>query len=275
MSRPLTMPRGLSVALIDWPETRTCRPVRLPSASRPADELALRDRPVEVVRLVLLAAPDQLDRDAGEFLGDGGGLPGVVLRAAAPAEAAAEVVPVHLALGRAERRTPPTAPRATPRGSASAPRHSALSAVSLHGGVHHLHAGVREERRRIDRLDLLRRLVDRLQRIAVLAVAVGRGGGEAFLEHARRCWRWRRCRCRPRPRRSAARRAPSWRATRCRRRRRRRCRSTFTTFFTPGMPATFDCVEALHLAAEHRAVLDRGVQHAGQLDVDRDRPCCR
>ena len=27
-------------------------------------------------------------------------------------------------------------------------------------------------------------------------------------------------------------------------------------------------VEALHLAAEHRAILDRGAQHAGQLEVD-------
>ena len=40
---------------------------------------------------------------------------------------------------------------------------------------------------------------------------------------------------------------------------------TFTTFFTPGMPPTFDFVDAHHLAAEHRAGLDRGVEHAGSL----------
>jgi hypothetical protein len=63
------------------------------------DQPALRDRPVEVVRLVLLAAPDQLHRHAGKLLGDRDGLARVVLAAAAAAEAAAEVVPVHLALG--------------------------------------------------------------------------------------------------------------------------------------------------------------------------------
>ncbi len=61
-------------------------------------ELALRDRPVEVVRHVLLAAPDHLDRNVGEVLGDGDGLMDVVLRAAAPAEAAADVGPIDLAL---------------------------------------------------------------------------------------------------------------------------------------------------------------------------------
>ena len=44
---------------------------------------------------------------------------------------------------------------------------------------------------------------------------------------------------------------------------------TFTTLFTPGMPAILALVEAHELAAEHRAVLDRGAQHARQLDVDR------
>src|SRR5216117_3594048 len=61
-------------------------------------ELALRNRPVEVVRLILLAAPDQLDGYAGELLRDGDRLARVVLRAAAPAESASENVLVHLAL---------------------------------------------------------------------------------------------------------------------------------------------------------------------------------
>ena len=45
---------------------------------------------------------------------------------------------------------------------------------------------------------------------------------------------------------------------------------TFTTFFTPGMLGDLGVVEALDLAAEHRAILDRRAQHAGQLDVDRE-----
>src|SRR5712691_878832 len=62
---------------------------------------ALRDRAEEVVRLILFAAPDQLDRDAGrQLLGDLDRLADVVLGAAAPAEAAAEVDAVDLALGK-------------------------------------------------------------------------------------------------------------------------------------------------------------------------------
>jgi hypothetical protein len=35
-----------------------------------------------------------------------------------------------------------------------------------------------------------------------------------------------------------------------------------------GPARDFGLIEALHLAAEYRAVLDGGAQHAGQLDVD-------
>src|SRR5262249_33406695 len=61
-------------------------------------EPALRDRPEEIVRLVLLAAPDQLDRDSGKLLRDRHRLVHVILRAAAPAETAAKVHLVDLAL---------------------------------------------------------------------------------------------------------------------------------------------------------------------------------
>jgi hypothetical protein len=60
---------------------------------------ALRDRPEEVVRLVLLTAPDQLDRHARKLFGDRHRLVHVILRAAAPTEPAAEVGPVDLAFG--------------------------------------------------------------------------------------------------------------------------------------------------------------------------------
>src|SRR5207247_10801807 len=69
-------------------------------------QLALRDRPVEVVRLVLLAGPDQLHRDTWELLGDGDRLARVILRAAAPAEAAAEVELVALASVHRQSRLP-------------------------------------------------------------------------------------------------------------------------------------------------------------------------
>src|SRR5207253_625436 len=59
-------------------------------------EFALGDRPEVVVLHVLFAAPDQLHRDTGKLLGDGDGLARVVLRAAAPPEAAAEVELVDL-----------------------------------------------------------------------------------------------------------------------------------------------------------------------------------
>src|SRR5262249_58437353 len=62
-------------------------------------EPALRDRPEEIVRLVLLATPDQLDWDSGELLRDRHRLVDVILRAAAPAETAAEVHLVDLAFG--------------------------------------------------------------------------------------------------------------------------------------------------------------------------------
>ena len=51
--------------------------------------------------------------------------------------------------------------------------------------------------------------------------------------------------------------------------------STCTTFLTPGMPVDLGGVEALHLAAEHRAILDRGVEHARQLEVDAVDLSCR
>ena len=83
---------------------------------------ALRDRAVEVVRLILLAAPDQLDRNAGKLLGDDDRLAHVVLRAAAPAEAAAEVIAVDLALVRAAGPTLPTVRRARLPDSELAPK---------------------------------------------------------------------------------------------------------------------------------------------------------
>ena len=65
---------------------------------KPGAQFALRDWAVEVMRHVLLAAPDHLDWRAGKLLGNRHRLARVVLIAAAPAKAAAEVMFVNLAL---------------------------------------------------------------------------------------------------------------------------------------------------------------------------------
>ena len=90
-----------------------CSAVTLPCASSPARQLALRDRVVAAVRHVLLARPDQLDRRARHLLGDRHRLAHPVVHRAAPAEAAAEVQLVDLALA-------PAAGRPLRRSAASA-----------------------------------------------------------------------------------------------------------------------------------------------------------
>src|SRR5207253_10195884 len=106
----------------------------------------------------------------------------VILRAAAPAEAAAEVMTVALAFG--ERHAGGFRQRRD-RGLGVLGRHPQLGLVGRepHGGVHHLHAGMRQERRAVDRLHLPGGARDRRLGVAVLPVSVGGGGGEAFLEH--------------------------------------------------------------------------------------------
>ena len=69
-----------------------------------------------------------------------------------------------------------------------------------------------------------------------------------------------------RPIRSASRRARLWRATRYRRRRRPRV-ADLHHFLHALHAVDLAPVEARQLAAEHRALLDRGVEHAGHLEV--------
>jgi hypothetical protein len=87
----------------------------------PGGELALRDRPIEVVRHVLFAAPDHLHRDAGKLLGDRHRLSHVVLRPAATSEPAAEHGPCRPRTAQAGAPIPPIAQRAKLRRSAWAP----------------------------------------------------------------------------------------------------------------------------------------------------------
>ena len=65
---------------------------------QPRRQLALGDGMIGAVRHVLFARPDQLDRRAGELLGDHHRLADIIVEGAAPAEAAAEMQLVDVAL---------------------------------------------------------------------------------------------------------------------------------------------------------------------------------
>ena len=233
----------------------------------PGRELAHRDRPEEVVGLVLLARPDRLHRNAREFLGHRHRLADVVLGAAAPAEAAAEIVAIDLALRERQARF---RRQCRERGFQVLRRRPAFRLVGrdAHGGVHHLHAGMREERRRIGRLDLLRRAGDRRQRVAVAPVAIGLGRGEAGLEMlgdggARHLGVVALV---PDDRQRVERglRLPPGVGD-------DRDRGVLHPhdLADAGHLGDLGLVDALDLAAVDRGVLDRGVEHARQLDVDR------
>ena len=138
------------------------------------------------MRHVLFAAPDHLHRQAGKLPGDRHRLAHMVLRAAAPAEAAAGVVAVDLAL---RQRQAGGFGQGGMRGLGVLCRHPGLGAVGADtcGAVHGLHRGVGQEGRGIDRLNLFGRTGDGPQRIALVAVGIGIGGvqalGDALGEH--------------------------------------------------------------------------------------------
>ncbi len=229
--------------------------------------LALRDRPVEVVRHVLLPAPDHLDRDAGKLLRDGDGLAHVVLRTAAPAEAAAQDVLVDLAL---LERQPRRLGERGERGLAILCGDPCFRAFRRDPcrAVHRLHRRVREEGRRVDGLDFLRGAADCLQRVAFLPHPVGDRRGEPFLEMRR-------------DRRAGLRRSGAF-VPDDRQRVERGLRSPPRIgddgdgrLVDPdgagraGPAGDLRFVEAHELAAEDRTILDGGAAHPRQLDVDR------
>ena len=133
------------------------------------------------MRHVLFARPDQLDRHARHLLGDHRDLADIV-GAAAPAEPAAEMHLVEVALLRSAGRTLPTPPQAPPRHSASGPTPRACRRVER-GDVHRLHGGVVQVRIAVDRLVLARRAGDRRLGVAGLVADEGLFGVEALLEH--------------------------------------------------------------------------------------------
>ena len=148
-----------------------------------ARQLALHDRVVAALAHVLLARPEQLDRHAGHLLGDQHRLARPVLvQAAAPAVAAAEVDLVDLALvgrqagGGQHRRE---------RGLAVLRRrpHLALIGRVARGAVHRLHGGVVLVRVGVDRLHLLHRAGQRRLGVARLVADEGLLGAEPLLQH--------------------------------------------------------------------------------------------
>ena len=178
----------------------------------------------------------------------------VVLERAAPAEAAAEVDLVDLALVRRQAGSRRAPPRTTPRRPASAPTPRTCPACSAPWrSSAPCRRGSGTGRRRPPRPSSPRPPSAAL-RVAGLVADERLLGVEARLQHLGDARRSRPWRSGPRPRRSAARRARSWRSTRCRPPPRPRCRRPARTFFTPFMFAHRGGVEALHLAAEHRAI---------------------
>src|SRR4051812_2155162 len=124
-----------------------------------------------------------------------------------------------------------------------------------------------QEWRAVDRLDLFRRALDRLGRVAVLPRAVGGARGQAFLEVLGDGRVRLRCSRALVP------------DDRQRIERRFRPPPGISDHGDAGVLYLHDLahaghagdlrlVVALQLAAEHRAILDRGAQHARQLDVD-------
>ena len=228
-------------------------------------ELALRDRVVAAVRHVLFARPDELHRRAGHFLGDDHGLAHPVVDGAAATEAAAEQQLVHLALrerqarclgGRGQRRFAVLGRR---------PHFAPLRRVARRRG-HRLHRRVVLVRIGVHGFDLARRGGDRRARIAGRVADGSFLRVETFLHH-RRERRARRGGVRPevpfdRRRVEGGLRVPPGVGDHGHGR-----IAHAHDLLHAGPLHHGRGVDALHLAAEHRAILDRRVEHARQLEV--------
>ncbi len=147
----------------------------------PAGQLALRHRMVGAMHHVFFARPDELHRRAGHLLGDQHGLADIV-RPAAPAEAAAEHHLGHVALGDRQFgcfRRGGKCRFAVLRGR---PDFAAIRRIERRG-VHRLHRRVVLVGVRIDRFDGPGGTRKGRFRIADLRADEGVGGVEAFGQH--------------------------------------------------------------------------------------------
>ena len=258
---------GRTAARIDCPEMPDVQAGEVVVGVEAAGQLAVHHRVVVALHHVLFARPQQLDRRAGHLPSRSAPPGDVVLERAAPPEAAAEVDLVDVALLGRQAGGGQQRGEARPRRPASAPRLRTVRRVARRG-VHRLHRRVVLERVGVDRLDLLRRAGERRlrrRRSGCRRTPAPRRGRPSA---SRRCSRSRPWRSGPRPTGSAAASSAVFACHQVSATTATAESPTCTTFFTPFMLVTSAGVEALDLAAEHRAVLDRRVQHAGQLQVE-------
>ena len=147
-----------------------------------AGHLALGDRVIAPVQLILFARPDQLDLLAGHFLGDQHRLAHIVLAGGATAKAAAQIHAIDLAL--VERQTGGLRGRGE-RGLAVLGRGPDFALVGgpARGGVHRLHRRVVLIGHAVGRLDLFSRTLDRSLNVAALVADESFGRAEALVQH--------------------------------------------------------------------------------------------
>ncbi|MGY3508453.1 hypothetical protein ACVIQY_001428 [Bradyrhizobium sp. USDA 3051] len=231
-----------------------------------AGHLALGDRVISAVRHVLFARPQQLDRRARHLLGDQDGLADIV-GLAAPAEAAARHHLVHVALLRRQARRFQRGREGCLAILRAAPDLAFVRRVERRG-VHWLHGGVVLVGIAVDGLDFFGGTGNRRLRVAVLVADIGRlpvieALGQPFRDRLARDL-------------GVVALVPDDRQ-------RLQCGLGVPPGVgndgDRGVADLDDLLDAFHagdlgfviafqLAAEHRAILDRGVQHARQLDID-------
>ena len=144
-------------------------------------QLGHRDRMVLTVRHVLFARPDELDRRARHLLGDQHGLADII-RTAAPAEATAQQQLVDVALGDRQARGFRRGGEGRLTVLRAAPDLALVGRVARRG-VHRLHGDVVLVGEIVDGLDLLGRAGDRPLGIPRLVADEGLVGVEPFLQH--------------------------------------------------------------------------------------------
>src|SRR5882672_7687074 len=244
------------------------QPSEVAARVQAAGEPALHHWVVLAVRHVLLARPEHLHRGSGHLLGDEHRLPDVVVRVGAtPSEAAAQHDVVHVDLVGREARGLEDLREGAFAVLRRAPHLAALRRPA-HGRVHRLHAGVVLVWEVVRRLDFLRRAGERGLHVAARLVA-----DEGLLRVQSRLEDLRDARARhlgvlalvPDDRQLLERGlgVPPGVGDH-----RDAGVADLHHFLHAGHAAHLGGVEALHLAAEHRAVLHRRVQHTGELDVD-------